>query len=79
MQKLNKSYFVTATVSTPHNNNKEKIYISTEDLKAAFEVEHELLNYKTMEIFNIRKSKTKPKSSKNYIEISQINDIENLG
>ena len=66
-------YFVTATIES---NNNKKIYISASDLKRAFEVERELLNYKTMEIYNIRKSKYKPKSKKGYIEIKSINDME---
>lgn len=73
MNNKQQSYFITATIE---NKNNKKIYISASDLKRAFEVEHELLNYKTMEIYNIRKSKYKPKSKKGYIEIKSIEDIE---
>ena len=63
-------YFVTASTQT------KKIYIPASDLKRAFEVERELLNYKTMEIYNIRKSKYKPKTKKGYIKIESIKEIE---
>lgn len=68
------NYFVTATVK--HNN--KKIYISTDDLKAAFAVEQELLKYKTLEILNIRHGRYKPRRKTKYIEIKQIDDLEIL-
>jgi len=68
------SYYVTATI---RNNNNQKIFISAEDLKKAFEVEQELLKCQTLQILNIRHTKYKPRRKTNYIEIKAIEEIEN--
>ena len=65
------AYYVTASTHSKH----KKIYISTKDLETAFATERELLNYKTMEIYNIRHGKHRPKTKKGYIEIKSIEDI----
>jgi hypothetical protein len=70
-------YYVSATVRNNNNNEHKKIVISATDLKAAFEVERELYNYKVKQIVNIRMSKVKPKRTKKrqYIEIKAIDEI----
>jgi hypothetical protein len=71
-------YYISATVRNNNNNDdNQKIIISAESLKAAFEVQKDLFNYKTKQIMNIRMSKQRPKRTKKrqYIEIKQIDDI----
>lgn len=76
---LNKQqqYFVTAEVVTTTTGTK-KIFISTNNIKEAFEVEQQLLNQKTLKIMNMRHGRYPPRlrtTHKHYIQIQKIDDL----
>ena len=61
-----KTLFVTASIKEMEN---KKIIIKVEDIRKALEVERSLFNQKTLEIYNIRLSRSRPKSFNSNKEI----------
>lgn len=72
--KKQQKYYVTGSLK---NDESAKIIIKTKDINEALQVEHELYNLHTAEIYNVRRSKQKPRFDKELIK-HQINSISDI-